>query len=559
MILKKKEIILIGIIVLIGLLLRLWGIDHNLPLLPDPDEQMNVNRSLAFGSGDLNPHNFKHPATHQYMISILYGIYFVILYLSGSVSSSHDFELAFISDPTYFYLIARVFIAVLGTATIFLLYLISKENYDETKGLIASAFLSISPIHVINYVPKGEIPTTFFICLSFFYLLRIYKSGMKRDYILAGISSGLAIGTKYYSGLIIVPLFVSHFFYKYKGKGSQIIDKNLSLSLIFMTLSFLLTNPYILLDFKTFWEFFTYQATQPLWDPKTFSGFGSGHIFFFKALLTKGLGIILGSVALTGVIFALFSRNKIDKIILSFVFIFYLIVGGTNLPNFRYITPMIPFIVLLGANFFIGFLGIFFNRIKGKEIFLLIISILVILHPIYNLIIFKKRINEKDIRLVVKEWVEENIPENSKILLTGLNVAMTKAAPLEDNLSGLKEKLSSLKEENVWGISTSHLSRYYRLKIEVLEKGMVKSKTYELTSTKGGKNIKPMQYYIDNKYDFFVLSDEIDVPSWNEKRKKVFPNVVAFYNELKNSTLMIKYFEGQGIRIGIFKLKKPSI
>jgi len=76
-----------------------------------------------------------------------------------------------------------------------------------------------------------------------------------------------------------------------------------------------------------------------------------------------------------------------------------------------------------------------------------------------------------------------------------------------------------------------------------------------LTSTKGGKNIKPIEYYRLKHYDYFVLSDEIEVPSWNERRKKMFPNVVNFYNQLGDSTVLLKSFKGQGRLIKIFKLK----
>lgn len=551
---KKKEFLLIIIIVLMGFIFRLWGIDHNLPLLPDPDEQMNVNRSLAFGSGDLNPHNFKHPATHQYMVSILFGIYFVISYLTGGISSIHDFELLFISAPTYFYLIARVFVAILGSITLYLIYLTGKNNYGNTVGVTSSVFLMVSVAHATYYLPKGEIPTTFFICLSFIYILKFSSEGKLKDYILAGIFAGLAVGTKYYSGLLIFPIIASHFIYRSKAKVSY-LNRNIVYSLIFMALTFFITNPFIILDFKTFNEHFKYQMEWPSMYSETLSGFGAGHIFYLKSIVSYCLGLVLGVISLLGFLFALYRREKCDLIIFSFIVPFFLVLGLTNLPYFRYMIPILPFLVLFGGRLVFEFLN--FSPIKlnanNKSLIISIVTLILILSPMYNLINYNIRANEKDIRIVAKEWVEANIPKDSKILLSGLNVSMIKAAPLEDNIQGLEEKLQENKN-GVWGISKKGLNRYYKLKLEAHRKGLIKWKSYNLTSTKGGSNVNPLKYYRLNKFDYFILSDEIEVPYWNLKKKKMFPNVVEFYNELNGSTVLLKDFRGQGKTIKIFKL-----
>ena len=555
MIFRKKENILIGVIILLGLILRLWGVGHNLPLLPDPDEQMNVNRSVGFGSGDLNPHNFRHPAAHQYMLFVLFGFYFVFSYLTGTISSIHDFELHFISDPTYFYLIARCFIVLFGSATLYLIYLIGKDNYGRRVGLLSSFFLMATFLHAIYYIPKGEIPTTFFICLSFIYILTIYRENKLKDYILAGIFAGLALGTKYYSGLLILPLIASHFFNKSIRKF-DFLNKKIIYSILFMVLAFFLTNPFTILDFKTFVEHFIYQIEDPSRDTGTLSGSGAGHFFYLKNIFNHGLGSVLGSISLLGFLFSVYRHEKCDLIILSFIIPFFLVLGLTNLPRNWYMIPLLPFLVLFGSRLLDEFLKFFLVKlnINHIDIIFVMVALILILYPMYNLINYNLEANEKDIRIIAKEWVEKNIPNNAKILLSGLNVSMIRAAPLEDNIKGLEEKIRE-NEKGVFGISKKGLNRYYRLKIESHRKGFIKGKSYDLTSTKGGKNIKPIEYYRLKHYDYFVLSDEIEVPYWNERRKEMFPNVVNFYNQLGDSTVLLKSFKGQGRLIKIFKLK----
>ncbi|MBI5376469.1 MAG: glycosyltransferase family 39 protein [Candidatus Schekmanbacteria bacterium] len=551
---RKKEIILLCLIMVVGFILRVWNIYHNLPFLPDPDEQMNVNRAVAFGSGDLNPHNFKHPATHQYILFILFGIYYCISYAVGAISSVHDFELEFISDPTNFYLIARLFIVLLGTTTLFLIYVIGKENYGSSTGLISSILLSVSVAHATYFIPKGEIPTTFFICFSFIYILRVCKEGKIENYIKAGMLSGLALGTKYYSGLLIIPLIASHYFYVSNTK-SRILDKKIFISTSVMGLTFVITNPYVIIDYHTFYEHFIYQLKWPSIYSDTLIGFGAGHIFYLKNIFSFSLGLILGIICFIGVIFASYIHSKTDIIILLFIIPFYFLLGLTNLPYYRYLIPIIPLVVLLGARTVNVCFQSYLQGLNYNIKCICVVAVLII-SPSYNLIEYKIKTSKKDVRIAAKEWIETNIPENSRILLSGNNVSMTKAAPLEDSLNSLEEKKIENRNSGIWGISLKGLEKYYKLKIEANKLGLIKSKKYYLTSTKSGFNVEPIEYYKLKKYDYFVLSDEIEVPSWSLKKKKMYPNVVSFYNSLTSTSVLLKAFEDQGRIIKIYKLKQ---
>ena len=57
-------------IVLMGLALRLWGIDFGLSnLYCRPDETTLVHRALAIGAGDLNPHFFNYLSLQFYLLA----------------------------------------------------------------------------------------------------------------------------------------------------------------------------------------------------------------------------------------------------------------------------------------------------------------------------------------------------------------------------------------------------------------------------------------------------------------------------------------------------------
>ena len=69
--------LLIFLILLLGFLLRSVAVHFGLPELYHADEPNVVNRALAYGTGDLNPHYFKIPPAVSYWVFFSYGFYFI--------------------------------------------------------------------------------------------------------------------------------------------------------------------------------------------------------------------------------------------------------------------------------------------------------------------------------------------------------------------------------------------------------------------------------------------------------------------------------------------------
>ena len=89
------DLILIFIILSAALALRLLGIDFGLPYVFDPDEAVIVNHAVAFGRGDLNPHYFNYPSLFMYIMFVIYGLIYVVGWLTGIFASTVDFARLF--------------------------------------------------------------------------------------------------------------------------------------------------------------------------------------------------------------------------------------------------------------------------------------------------------------------------------------------------------------------------------------------------------------------------------------------------------------------------------
>jgi 4-amino-4-deoxy-L-arabinose transferase-like glycosyltransferase len=92
--------------------------------------------------------------------------------------------------------------ALLGIASIYLLYLIGTYLYNEKVGLLAAAVLGLTANHItISRLGLQEAQSIFFILLTIFLFLKAGEN--KKYYIGVGVAIGLALLTKYTTGILL--------------------------------------------------------------------------------------------------------------------------------------------------------------------------------------------------------------------------------------------------------------------------------------------------------------------------------------------------------------------
>jgi hypothetical protein len=98
--------VVLTIILLSGILLRLYGINFGLPYLYNPDEPDFVSPAVKIlANRDLNPHWFGLPGTTTiYMLAALHAAIFGVGYGFGIFAGPEDFQTLFFQNPTIFYL-----------------------------------------------------------------------------------------------------------------------------------------------------------------------------------------------------------------------------------------------------------------------------------------------------------------------------------------------------------------------------------------------------------------------------------------------------------------------
>jgi 4-amino-4-deoxy-L-arabinose transferase-like glycosyltransferase len=189
----KTKIILIGIL-LVAAFLRLFRVSDYMTFLGDEGRDVLVVKGIL--EGDLT--------------------------LLGPRASAGDF----FTGPVYYYMMTpflwlwqydpvgpALMIGLLGIATVFLVYIVGKNFFDERTGLIAAALYAVSPL-VLTYSRSSWNPNAlpFFALLTIFVLYKaVTKVRSWKYFVLTGFLLGICVQLHYISLFLAVAVAISLF------------------------------------------------------------------------------------------------------------------------------------------------------------------------------------------------------------------------------------------------------------------------------------------------------------------------------------------------------------
>lgn len=402
---------LLIIILLASLVVRVWGARFGLPeYVYHPDEKAIVERAARIlSTGDFNPHAFRYPSLYIYIQASAYAIYF----LWGAAKT------IFRVPPDYaipqYYLVGRLTTALIGTATVVLIYKIGREIANRRLGLISAALLGFTYLHGIHsHYVTGDVPVTFFMLLSFLCSASILRGREVKPYALAGLFAGMATAVKYNGGVVIASLLVAHLL---SADWEEWLDSKLVWGVVFFALGFLISTPYALPNLPTFLTDLAtvlnhYRTTQP--------GFMGDHtwLWHLKALFT-GSDTPLMIVATIGFFSLLIKPKRAHLLLLSFPLLYFLAISSFRVHFERNLVPLLPFTALFAAYALDRAVTWLAARRgcqeRGKTMGLCLAVLLLLLLPATSIVQFDRLISRKDERTTAGEWVGANIPAGSKI------------------------------------------------------------------------------------------------------------------------------------------------
>jgi Dolichyl-phosphate-mannose-protein mannosyltransferase len=423
-------------ILLLGTIVRLWGINFGLPHTECcPDETAIISRSLQFFSGDFNPHFFTDPTLYLYLLFSVYIVYYLLGQLLRIYQSPDDLIREFVHDPSHLYLLDRLLSLSFGVMTIAVVYWIVKKLCNAQTAAIAALFLSLTPLHVRDsHFGVTDVPQTFFVVTAVCLMLYVVEGEREarttfQSYLWAGIFSGLAFSTKYTSLLLMGTFLVAHSLrvWSEKGQKDKIVHHRNAIVFIgsFLT-AFLIGTPFALLDPKTL----AVQFASVIQNATRVQNLGTGLSYHFHVSLPLGLGICLFIAALVGILAILKRDARQAAILLVFPGSYFLMMGGSSVVLFRDMTLLTPFACItaaIGVGMIVERLSKVWSGHGFKQLPLrslesfssLMLVTLILVQPVMAIAQTDRLLATPDNRLVAAEWFRKNAPQSASIYQTG--------------------------------------------------------------------------------------------------------------------------------------------
>lgn len=324
-------------------LLRFWALPQGIPFGLGVDEPEVMNRSVRMiKTGDFNPHFFDYPGFYLYLQAVVVALRFVW----GAVLAQWS-SLAQASTDN-FYLWGRAVTAMLGTATVWLVYEAGRR-WDHRTATLAAALLAVMPLHVreSHYV-LTDVPTTFFVAQTFVLSLRAHEGRTAWSFAIAGMMAGLAGATKY-TGILALVMPLLSCVLSERRKPSRAASALLVLA--GCAGAFLVAAPYTLLDLPTFLNQFARLASE--YRTPT-PGVGPAWIVYLKhlriALDWPGSILVITGLGVTLLRAARGPHRAAASIAVAFPLLYFYFVSHQYIIFARYLLPIVPFLCLFSAS-----------------------------------------------------------------------------------------------------------------------------------------------------------------------------------------------------------------
>jgi 4-amino-4-deoxy-L-arabinose transferase-like glycosyltransferase len=336
-------------VTVVGLALRVTGIAYGLPDHFHWDEPTIMDRAIRMAGGDLNPHFFYYPTLLMYLLLAANGMLYAVGHVLHYYVSTNAFAVSFLTDSTASYVVGRLLVAALGSATVLLTFLLGRRFLSPAAGLIGAALLSVSPVHIGNsHFATNDVPMAFFAMLSYVFLWQVYTRGETRDYVLAGAVIGLGVSTKYLPVVLLVSLALAHAFRLWNETGTwRTALRGFSRPVLAGAAAFVafaVTSPYVLLDWRS--AIHDYAAQSALSSAAGCQNCGLNFVPYLTQTLGWSIGWIPYLLALAGLLSLAWTRGeRLRRYILlaSFPIMLFLLVGSERQPWPRWLVPIAPF------------------------------------------------------------------------------------------------------------------------------------------------------------------------------------------------------------------------
>jgi 4-amino-4-deoxy-L-arabinose transferase-like glycosyltransferase len=404
----------LSLVLVVALALRLWGIKQGLPYVYNTDEYGHfVPEAVAMFHHGLDPHYFINPPGFTYLLHVVFAVWF-----GGGASVSHEFAL----HPDHFFLIARVTVALLGTLSVWLLYLLGARLFNRTIGLLASALEAVAFLPVFyGHLALNDVPTLAPLTLSLLGTAGVLRRGRMLDYLVAGIGLGLASATKYTAGIVLLALLAAAVTqYRHGTPGARrSVATGSVIALVAALSAFLIANPFSVLDFHSFRADLERQSSYTESSHASWiGGPGQGSFSYYLWSFAWGLGWVPALAALGGTVTIWLRQRRLGWVLVPVAVLYLAFLSLQGRYFGRWLLPIFPIICLLAASFALEVTGWATRRAPRLRLGFVAVAVIALaaqglLYSIHSGLVLSRA----DTRNLARTWVVEHIPAGARIVV----------------------------------------------------------------------------------------------------------------------------------------------
>ncbi len=353
----RAHLVALVVIVLIGVGLRMWRINWGLADRLAFADETYLWEPLLKAFVPLGLHSFfDTPLFYPTLYHYLAGLSAWAAHAVGIIDApSPDGAFEMLS-------IARLLSAAFDSATIVVLYRIGADYFSPATGLLAAAFIAVTPLHVLQTHYASVDPLLgFATTLAVLAACRLHFSPDRGTAIWSGVTAGLAFTSKY-TGLQALGLPVFALLARIVSPAGERAAVRFSI-LGWVLLAFAATTtvtcpPCVLTPSKPLNQIARHAEIISR-DAIVFRNnelaeslgwYGKPYLYQLVAGLPFVLGWALYLVTVFGIVRALVRRTPVDVIVLLHIATLFLIVAGSDVTFPRYLLPLLPACCLLAAG-----------------------------------------------------------------------------------------------------------------------------------------------------------------------------------------------------------------
>jgi len=330
----------------------------------------------------------------------------------------------------------RVIGALVDTGTVVMLYLLGRRLFSPAVGLLAMALGAFTVINIqLAHFYRPELFVMFLALATLWWVFNVLDHGRRRDHLLLGTMVGLSFAFRSSSGPLLLPVFAVYGLIAWRRWQAQGPARPLAVIAPVMLWAlaagatslavFVFVQPYALLDYRQYlgnlgWELNMVRSAGSVPFTIQYVDIARNGLYEIRQSALWAFGLPLGLVAWGGlaisVVMAFLRPRARDVLLLVYGVPLFLTIAMFEVKFLRYISPVLPLMLLLGSHWLVAGYRWARSRSVGLERVALGGIAFVFIATAWYGLAFVGTYSEDHPGVQASEWINANVEQNSLVL-----------------------------------------------------------------------------------------------------------------------------------------------